>query len=63
MAKLRITSPDGYNHYWTPAGVHTAFPAGFEGTVKAEVLEGAIKAGKGEEIKPAKVKDEPERDN
>lgn len=63
MAKLRVTSPDGYNHYWTPAGAHTSFPAGFEGTVKAEVLAAAVAAGKGEEIKPEKVKDESGRDN
>lgn len=64
MAKLRVTSPDGYNHYWTPAGAHTSFPAGFEGTVKGEVLAAAIAAGKGEEIKPVKkAEDEPGRDN
>lgn len=63
MAKLRVTSPDGYDHMWTPAGAHTAFPYKFEGTVTRGVLEAAIKAGKGEEIKPAKAKDEPERDN
>jgi hypothetical protein len=47
MSHVRITKKGGYNHYWTPAGAHTHYPEGFEGVVKREVLEGAIKAKAG----------------
>jgi len=50
MAHLRVTSPKGYDHYWTKAGAHTSFPYGFEGTVKAEVLAGAVTSGAGEDM-------------
>ena len=70
MAHMRVTDPAGYVHYWTPAGAHTAYPPGFQGTVKRAVLEAAIKAGKGEDMdavvvveakpKRIRVRDEPQ---
>lgn len=50
MAHLRVTAKNGYQHYWNRAGAHTDYPPGFEGTVKAEVLAGAIKARAGESM-------------
>lgn len=50
MAHLRVTARAGYQHYWNRAGAHTDYPYGFEGTVKAEVLAGAVKAKAGEDM-------------
>jgi hypothetical protein len=43
MAHARFTA--NYDHKW-PSGCVTAYKAGYEGTVKAEVLAGALAAKK-----------------
>jgi hypothetical protein len=55
MARVKFSAD--YNHRW-PSGAETAYKAGWEGTVKAEVVEAATAAGKARTVRaPAKPSD------
>jgi hypothetical protein len=57
MARVKFSAD--YNHRW-PSGAETAYKAGWEGTVKAEVVEAATAAGKARTVRAsAKAGDAP----
>jgi len=64
MAHMRV-GPDGFNYYLSRAGAHIAFPPGWEGVTKRDILKAAMAAGRGEDMdakKGEEIKDEPQRD-
>lgn len=55
---MRVKFLAKYDHTW-PSRAVTAYPAGWEGTVKREVFERAKRQGKVEALKGGETTDEP----